>query len=51
MILIGKSNDGDESHDDDDDDDDDDVTPPSECPLMLPVKTITQMAFSCRPIT
>ena len=48
MILIGKSNDGDESHDDDDDDD---VTPPSECPLMLPVKTITQMAFSCRPIT
>ena len=35
----------------DDDDEDDDATPPSECPLIFPVKTITQMAFSCRPIT
>ena len=33
------------------DDEDDDATPPSECPLIFPVKTITQMAFSCRPIT
>ena len=51
-----ENNDTSDDYDDSDADEDDeneydDVTPTSECPLMLPVKTITQMAFSCRAIT